>query len=458
MIKRNDKETNSNNDILFTNSLYKQAHETPSMSHKLLLLVITLFFITAVSWAYFAEIDELARGEGKVIPATKIQNIQSLDGGIISEILVKDAEHVQVNQPLMKIDPVRFKASMDENTEVKFSLLARKSRLENEALIDLDALTGELPTLYFSDDLKNSSSIYIPIEEKLFKKRFIELKSSIEVLQLQYEQKEQELQEIVDKKNQAKKTYTILSKQKSTIAKMVKNGSKSKMELLTIENQLNKANGDLKNALTAIAKSKLAIAEAKSKIEEKLNSFKSEIAADLQKTETDIRTVNAKLVSDQDKLVKTIIRSPVDGIIKQININTIGGVVRSGDSLIEIVPDTEYMLVEAKISPKDIAFINPLSKAIVKITAYDFSIYGGLEGVIQEISADTIKDVDAQDGRSYYKIVVKTDRNYLERDGQRLEIIPGMIASVDIVTGKKTIMDFILKPILKTKSGALHER
>ncbi|OUR72932.1 secretion protein HylD, partial [Arcobacter sp. 31_11_sub10_T18] len=163
-------------------------------------------------------------------------------------------------------------------------------------------------------------------------------------------------------------------------------------------------------------------------------------------------------VAEKDKVAKTTLYSPVHGIIKQINVSTIGGVVRSGMDLIEIVPQSKILLVEAKISPKDIAFINPKQKAIVKITAYDFSIYGGLDGKIVEISADSIIDKDSKDQASYYKVVVKTDKNYLEKDGEQLPIIPGMVASVDIVTGKKTILDFLLKPILKTKGNAFHER
>ena len=166
----------------------------------------------------------------------------------------------------------------------------------------------------------------------------------------------------------------------------------------------------------------------------------------------------AKLVGDRDKVAKTTITSPVDGIIKQLNFNTIGGVVQSGIDLIEIVPLSDALVVEAKIDPKDIAFINPSQKAIIKITAYDFAIYGGLDAKIVEISADTIVDKESKEGKSYYRVLVKTDKNYLERKGKRLPIIPGMIATVDIVTGKKTILDFILKPILKVRQDSLHER
>jgi adhesin transport system membrane fusion protein len=164
------------------------------------------------------------------------------------------------------------------------------------------------------------------------------------------------------------------------------------------------------------------------------------------------------LISEKDKIDKTVLYSPVDGIIKQININSIGEVIRSGYDLMEIVPGSTKLLVEAKISPKDIAFINPRQKAIVKITAYDFYIYGGLDGKIVEISADSIVDKDSQDKKTYYKVVIETEKNYLEKHGEKFPIIPGMIASVDIITGKKTIFDFIMKPLLKTKDNALHER
>jgi adhesin transport system membrane fusion protein len=153
-----------------------------------------------------------------------------------------------------------------------------------------------------------------------------------------------------------------------------------------------------------------------------------------------------------------VIRSPVDGIIKQININTIGSVVKSGVDLIEIISDSDVLLIEAKIDPKDIAFISPAQKAVVKLTAYDYAIYGGLDGSIIEISADSIVDPLSKDGKSYYQIIVRTDKNYMARNGQNLPIIPGMVASVDIVTGKKTVMDFFLKPIIKVKEGSLHER
>lgn len=239
---------------------------------------------------------------------------------------------------------------------------------------------------------------------------------------------------------------------------LVERKSKSKVDLLKIKKELTQLEGDLQNSYASIPRINYEIEEAKNKIVEKINTFKAEASNELQKINTEVKKYESKLIAEVDKLDKTVLISPVNGIIKQINVNTIGGVVKSGMDLIEIVPLSDVLLVEAKIDPKDIAFINPQQKAIVKITAYDFSIYGALDGKIVEISADSIEDKNDKDQKSYYKVVIQTDKNYLEKDGTKLPIIPGMITTVDIITGKKSILDFILKPILKTKDNALHER
>ena len=444
-----------NDDISFVNSLYGQANEKSSFKLDSVFITIILFFISAILWASFAKIDELARGNGKVIPANKIQSIQNLDGGIVSELLTKEGEHVVKNQALMKIDTVRFQASFEENKEIYLSFIAKKTRLNAELKFKANK---RIKKLKFPDELKSINSEYMKIESRLFKNRVNEYISSIKTLKYQLYQRRQELREIYAKESQLKRSLVIISKQERTIQRMVNSGSKSSVELLKTQSQYNKTSGELEAASLSIPRIKLSIAEAKSKMTQRDNKFQTEASKELQEVESELKKVKSRLVSDNDKLSKTIVRSPVNGIVKQIKINTIGGVVKSGDTLMEIVPDSDILLVEAKIDPKDIAFINPTQKVIVKITAYDFSIYGGLEGKIVEISADSLKDEDSKDGKTYYKVVVKTSKNHLMRNGEILPIIPGMIASVDIVTGKKTIMDFLLKPILKTKQGALHER
>lgn len=443
------------NDLEFVFSSYAYANEQPSRKSNIVFLFITIFFTGVIIWATLAEIDELARGNGKVIPSDKIQRVQSLDGGIISEILVKEGENVKKDAPLMKIDTTRFQATLEESKQEYLSLLAIRERLRIESRINIEE---ELPPLQFPEEVIKDSSRYDRVEKRLLNSRYRELKSSINVLKTQLGQKQQELREIENTIKNLKKSFALIKKQRVQIQKLAQKGVKSKYDLLNIEREYTNVSGDLESALLSVRRSELAISEAKGRISERINSFKAEASDLLQKTVGLINKFEARLVGDEDKVARTTILSPVDGIIKQLNFNTIGGVVQSGMDLVEIVPQSDILLVEAKIDPKDIAFINPSQKAIVKITAYDFSIYGGLDGKIVEISADSIVDKESKDGKSYYRVIVKTDKNYLERNGNKLPIIPGMVATVDIITGKKTILDFILKPILKVKQNSLHER
>lgn len=442
-------------DLEFIYTSYSNSNEKPSKVSQTIFLLISGIFLIFLLWASLAEIDELARGNGKVIPTDKIQTVQSLDGGIISEIFIKEGDTVKFDDPLMKIDTTRFQATLEESRQEYLSLLALKARLEIESTIDVDK---DLPALKFDEKILSDSSRYDINEKMLLENRFRELKSSINVLRNQENQKIQELKEIESTIKKLTDSLGFIEEQRKTIRKLVERGIKSNYDLLDIEKEYNQTKGDLQTAKLSISRSNFAILEAGNRIQEKLNTFKSEASTELQKTVSQINRFEAKLVGDRDKVAKTTITSPVDGIIKQLNFNTIGGVVQPGVDLIEIVPLSDALVVEAKIDPKDIAFINPSQKAIIKITAYDFAIYGGLEGKIVEISADTIVDKDSKEGKSYYRVLVKTDKNYLERKGKKLPIIPGTVATVDIVTGKKTILDFLLKPILKVKQDSLHER
>ena len=433
-------------DISFVDTLYAQENAKLNQKAIILFFLIIAFFTFAIFWAYVSMIDELARGEGKVIPSEKIQTIQSLDGGIISDMLISEGQMVKKNQALMKIDTTRFQASLQENKKTYYHLLITKTRLEAESKIDISKPT---PKLVFPEEVLKEAATFAKADENLFRKRIEELKSTIGILNVQYKQKKQELIETKNKSYQLSRSLKILAQERDTIAKLVARKSRSNVDLLKLKKEYSQLRGELSSSRLSIPRLELAIEEAKNRQVEKVKIFKSEVLNELQKINTETKKYESKLVSEQDKLSKTVLHSPVDGIVKQINVNTIGGVVKSGMDLIEIVPSSEILLVEAKIDPKDIAFINPSQEAIVKITAYDFSIYGGLEGEIVEISADSIQDKESKDGKSYYKIVVKTTKNYLERNGEKLPIIPGMVASVDIKTGKKTILDFLLKPILK---------
>ena len=444
-----------NEDVNFVNMLHAQKNAKVDFKVLLLFFSIIIFFAGAFTWAYFSQIDELTRGEGKVIPSEKIKTIQSLDGGLISEILVKEGAIVKKGQELMKIDTTRFEASLEENKQTYYHLLITKTRLEAESKIDL---SKPIPQLKYSDEVLKQANTFAQNDKKLFKSRLEELKSTTQIFKIQLKQKEQEVKELRSRSSQLRRSVALVKEEEKTMQLLVSRRSKSKVDLIRIKKELSQLQGDLQNAYINIPKAKYAMEEAKNRISEKAKIFRAEASNELQKLNTEIKKYESKLVSEVDKLEKTVLHSPVDGIVKQIHVNTVGGVIKSGMELIEIVPQSDILLVEAKIDPKDIAFINPQQKAIVKITAYDFAIYGGLDGQIIEISADSIVDKNDKNQESYYKVVIKTNQNYLERNGQKLPIIPGMITSVDIITGKKSILDFILKPILKTKQNALHER
>ena len=440
-------------DIKFVNSLYGHAYDKPRFEIDLLFISVVIIIVGLIGWSMIAQVDEVARGDGKVIPSNKIQKVQNLDGGLVAEILVKSGEHVQKEQPLMKIDTTRFQASLEEAKEERLILLAKKARLEAQLEYNPSKTKN---TIQFPQEIQNLS--YTAMEKNIYNNKIDEYRSSLKILELQLEQKIQEEKEIESKIAQLKRSVTLVKEQFITIEKMVKSGSKSKVELLNIQKEYNQLDGDLSSAELSLPRSKFSIAEAENKILEKVKGFKSDTYNELQEVTSELNKIDSRLISEKDKLEKTVIRSPVDGIIKQIHINTIGGVVKSGVDLIEIVPDSDILLVEAKIDPKDIAFISPAQKAIVKITAYDFAIYGGLDGKIIEISADSMIDKESKDNKSYYQVTIQTEKNYLERNGEKLPIIPGMVASVDIITGKKTIMDYFLKPIIKIKEGSLNER
>lgn len=446
---------NDEDDLKFVYETYSNANDSIAKSSKIVFYLIVFIFATFIIWASFEEIDELARGQGKVIPLNKIQTVQSLDGGIISDIFIKDGDEVKKGQPLIKIDTTRFAASLEESKQEYLSFLAVKSRLSIESRIDINK---PMPKMVFDKIVLEDAPDYAMSEKLLFKNRFNELKSSIEVLKLQKSQKKQELVEKRNRIEKLKKSLRYITEKRKTMKKLVARGIKSNYELLDTEKEYTQTNGDLEGAQLSVPRLKFAIQEADSKIEEKISIFKSEASKKLKEVIANINKYEAKLIGATDKVSKTTLESPVDGIIKQVYFNTIGGVVKSGMDLIDIVPSSDGLLVEAKIDPRDIAFISPTQKVIIKITAYDFSIYGGLDGKIVEISADSIVDKDSRDKKSYYRVLIKTDKNFLEIRGRKYPIIPGMIATVDIVTGKKTILDFLLKPILKVKQDALHER
>ncbi|MEE9100658.1 MULTISPECIES: HlyD family type I secretion periplasmic adaptor subunit [Pseudomonas] len=402
--------------------------------------------VVAIVWAYFANIEEVTKGEGKAIPSSKVQTIQNLEGGIVSEIFVREGQVVEKNQPLLRLDDTRFASNKGETEADRNSLEARVERLSAEA-------EGREPV--FTDALKKDAPQVVEDQMALYQTRQQRQSSEQNILQEQLRQKNQELQEFRAKVQQYRSSLGLVQQEINMSEPLVKSGAVSPVELLRLRRSAVEISGDLNATSLAIPRAEAAVNEIQRKIEESKLGFRSDALKELNEVRTDFNKLTATSRAIDDKVNRTLVVSPMRGIVKQLKVNTIGGVVQPGSDMVEIVPLEDNLLVEARVRPQDIAFLHPGQPATVKFTAYDYTIYGGLKAKLELISADTITD---DKGNSFYLIQVRTDKNHLGTDAKPLLIIPGMVATVDIITGEKSVLDYILKPVLKARWEALRER
>lgn len=444
--KYNDKKY-SQQDLEYMQSLSSAVMTKSPMKSSIVLWVSFFSIVWLIFWASFAQVDEITKGTGKVIPSEQVQVIQNLDGGIVSKILVKEGQHVKKGDVLVKIDDKIIKSSFNEQVLRLDELKAKAARLK--AQIDGKAF-------HLNEKIKKKiNPKIVNNERKLYKSSMRQLNKTIEMLNEKVNQKKFDLVNLKDKIRNQVKNYNLILEEISINKPLYKKGIISKVEYLKLIREANKISADVKADQHTIPTLKSEIKEAKQKISEEKLKFKNTASEEYNKISAEIDRIIQKSNAIGDKVDRTVIVSPVDGIVKQMFINTIGGVIKPGMDICEIVPTSKQLIIEAKIKPSDIAFLHPNQDAIVKFTAYDFAIHGGLKGKVVTISADTIVD---DKGDSYYMVNVKTDRNYLGTIDHKLDIIVGMTAEVDILTGKKTILDYILKPILKAKNSALRER
>jgi len=402
-------------------------------------VVFSIFII----WAAVAQMDEITRGEGKVIPSRQLQVLQSLDGGIVAEIAVQEGQVVQAGQTLLKVDPTRFVSSVRENRAQYLALQAKSARLRALA----EAKPFEPPAEALKEDPKT-----VEEERRLYESRAAELEGQISIARQQLAQKQQELNEASSKRAQAAQAYDLTAKELAVTKPLLNSGAVSEVELLRLERDVSRFRGERDMAAAQIARSQAAIAEATRKVQEVELNFRNEARKDMAETLAKLNALSEGTVGLADKVKHSDIRSPVRGTVKRLLVNTVGGVVQPGKDIVEVVPLEDNLLLEAKVMPKDIAFLRPGQKAIVKFTAYEFSIYGGLDATLEHIGADSVTD---ERGNTFYTVRVRTSKSRL---GENLPIIPGMVAEVDIVTGQKSILAYLLKPVLKAKQAAFSER
>ncbi len=420
--------------------------ETPKRSRFILYLIILMICIL-VYWADNAPLDEISRGEGKVIPSHQVQIVQNLEGGIVAEILIKEGDKVEKDQVLLKIDDTNFEASFMESRLRYLELIAKAARLTAEAE-GKDEFNMPIPVLKETPELARN-------EKALFVSHKRQLESNLDILKNKVVQNQQEVTEALSRQKQIQRSLYLARKELNIIRPLFKAGAMSEVDVIKRERQVNELQGDLDSVKLSIPRLESSIREAENKTKELVIRSKNEAQEELNEAAAEIPRILESIDSLEDKVHRTHVRSPVNGTIQQLLINTINGVVQPGMDLIKIIPTDDALIIEAKMKPSDIAYLSPGLKAIVKFTAYDFAIYGGLDAKVIHISADSISN---DKDETFYLVRVETDKNYLGDAPGLLPIIPGMVTQVDILTGKKTVMDFLLKPILKTKQNALTER
>ena len=418
----------------------------PAYSHAI--IWATFAFIGAfLLWAAFANIGETTVGEGKVIPSSQIQVVQNLEGGIVSDIRIKVGDVVQKNQVLMLIDDTRYASSFQENKAKNDALTAKIARLNAE-------VSGQPFTL--TPQLRKDNPDLAQREYTLYQQRQAEYGANTSAFRQQIDQRTQELKEKRSRLGQINASLELLNRELTMSRPLVKQGAMSEVELLRLERQANDLKGELEATKIAIPRLESAVTEAKNKLDSYVAKFRADALAELNQVRAEQEGTAATGVALKDRVERAVVRSPVTGTVKSVKVTTIGGVVQPGSELLELVPLEDNLLIEAKVKPRDIAYLRPGQESLVKITAYDFSIYGGFPAKLEYISADSI--TDEKKGESYYLVRVRTTSSTPARSDKPLAIIPGMTATVHIQTGEKTFLHYLLKPIIKTKEMAFRER
>lgn len=416
--------------------------QSPLRARKILYWAV-IILITLLIWAHFAVVEEVTRGDGRVIPSGQVQIVQSLDGGIVSEIMVKEGDIVKKGDPLIHIDETRAISSLRENRAQYLSLLAKEFRLKalasNEPYNPPPEVKTEVPEVFLQEQ-----ALYFAAKE--------ELASQLDIAQQQLRQKERELQQVRANYEQADRGYELTRRELEVTKPLESSGAVSEVDILRLERDASKLLGEREQARAQLGRVQFGIDEARRKVSEVEQTYRSKVRTDLNETTGKINALVATSQGLTDRVTQATLRAPVNGKVSRLFVNTVGGVIQPGKDVLEVVPSDDTLVLETKIQPRDIAFINPQQKATVKLTAYDYTIYGTMDALVESISADSVID---DKGDAFYIVKVRTLESSL---GAELPIIPGMMAQVDIITGKKSVLTYLLKPVLKAKSYAFTER
>ncbi|WP_395517773.1 HlyD family type I secretion periplasmic adaptor subunit [Pseudorhizobium flavum] len=426
------------------------AQDAPPFFARMLLMIVGACLVAFVLWASFAEMDEIARGEGKVIPVSKTQIVQSSEAGIVQQIAVQLGQIVRKGDLIVQINNQTTESTLGESVAKARALNAKVARLELEEVGAYDA------PFICPDVVAKVAHGVCENEQRLFAANKASFQNKLSVLQERKRQREIELAEAFANIDRLEQTIQAAGKQRDLLNPLAKKGLVAQTQLLDVDRDMIEQQGQLNVYKESIERLTRAVEEARLQVDELALELRQQALTDKAQSLAELSVVDETIRGATDRVERTDIRSPVDGIVNTLEVNTIGAYVDPGTVVAGIVPTADTLLIEARISPRDVAFVRRGQKAIVKITAYDFAIFGGLEGEVTNVSADSI--VEKEKGETYYLVQVKTDRSDLERDGKLYPIIPGMVASAEIMTGRKTILSYLLKPINRARSVALTER
>ncbi|WP_372764847.1 HlyD family type I secretion periplasmic adaptor subunit [Litorivivens sp.] len=446
MALNSKRQSYDDSDLAYMRSLSAAVLERSPKQLLTVLYVMVALVVVALVWAAWAELDVVVRGGGKVIPARQVQQVQSLEGGVVAEILVREGDLVKMNQPLLKLSDVAFASSFQENRLKYFELVARSKRLQAEAFAgefdDGDAVSPEVVALINS-------------EKSLFQSNRQQLVETLSIYRQQIQQQQRSLEEAQSKLRQLQRTLKLVREEIAIKKPLMQEKIISEVEFLQLRQRESELEGEIEISSITVPRLRSSIEEARGKLGQSELDFRNEAKRELNEVLAEISRIEQAQNALEDRVMRTVLRSPVNGVVKRLHANSLGGVVQPGTHVLEIVPLGDSLLVEARIKPADIATIEVGQLARLKFSAYDFAIHGSLTGLVKFISADTITD---DDGSSFYIVRIAPDRDYLGKTEGRLPIKVGMTTEIDVVTGKKTILSYLLKPINRGLQNALREQ
>jgi len=424
------------------------ANATAQVKRASLVMLWTLvgFFVVMFVWIAVAEVDTVTRADGRVIPSAKLQVIQNLEGGIVAEILVKQGQVVMAGDNLVALSSLQHEGDMKARYQQLLGLEARAARLVALA-------NGREPK--FPQSVVDTAPDLMAVEMATFLSKTLEQESQLAVLSAQMDQKARELDEAKIALISTRKSLEMAREERSTVARLVERGLEPRLELLRIERSFAEQEGRADISVVTIERLRSANTELAARKDTLLRQMRTEALSELNRTMAELAAIKEGMPALADKVARTHIKSPMNGIVNRVFVNTVGGIVRPGDPIVDVVPNDDQLVVDAMVMPKDIGFVKIGQPARVKVTAYDYSIFGALDGTVKSISADAVPN---EKGEAFFQVRIETNTRAIESIDKKLPIMPGMQAQIDIITGKKTILNYLSKPIVAVQENAFRER